>query len=169
MVKNFVIAFLGLSSFALGQIGVGTETPEAMVDIVGDLKIRVIENIEEPLYILVTNNDGLVRKISVDSFKNTLEPKFSCPILTNRDQYNLNFVSKLGYEKPGTRIRFIGVKNDGERIDNYFSASNQVSVINNATSPYSNYYLFTYTNGFGQSVDLTKPFEVYFGENRCQY
>src|SRR5690606_11661425 len=72
MITKFYLLSIALLAFfwqAQAQVGINTETPQAMLEVNGDLIVKEVEKCEEEDCfdtILVVNNEGLVKHLAKD-------------------------------------------------------------------------------------------------------
>lgn len=138
--------FILLPIFTIAQVGIGTESPQAMLEVKGDVIIRNVPEVQSVDYLLGWNEaEQKVIKIRPNNTSH------KCPQLKNRNQYNLHFESNHPIPNPNSSIT----------INNIIFTTTQIGIQNNK-------YLYRYTNSSGQFVDLIN-FVADFSGLICTY
>lgn len=147
--KKLFLAIILFAANLNAQVGIGTETPTATLDVVGDVRIHDIKEVSSIEYVLVSDNEGFVKKIPFSNFNTT---EWECPRLVEKTSYWLKFESIYTIKRPNDGLVIEGIN---------FSSSG--AWIN------SNKYFFTYTNVTGRPLNINRPISVNFVNGTCEY
>ena len=139
-----------ISGSLFSQVGINTEEPTAMLDVVGDVRFREIPTGVSTDSILVTNN-GYVRKISISDLG--IQGNHRCPILNRQESggWYIKFESDYSIPDPNSSLVIEGI--------NFVSAGTWIE---------ENEYHYSYSNTTGQGLNLNS-FQINFHGLLCNY
>lgn len=153
MKKLFLAILLPVLGFgqSFPGVGINTTTPTEALDVNGKIKSQDIPLVTSADYVLVTNADGVHRKMLLSSLSQNAG---TCPNF-NRNQSNgyfLLFESSSSIQNPNNSLVIQG--------KTFVSAGTYIQ---------NNTYYFSYTNTSGSALNINSPFSVNFGTLTCNY
>ena len=148
--KKLLFLFLMIPFLGISQVGINTQTPTETLDVNGSLRVRDVQEGSLTDSILVVNEDGVVRKISLSIL---IQDTSKCPNLVRNasNGYYLLFESDNSVNKPNDAITI------GE--SRFISAGTWIE---------GNKYYFSYTKVVGNPINLDN-FTVDFNGQTCKY
>ena len=142
-------------AMAFGQqnqgVCINCTDPSEKFDVNGKIRSRDIPLVTTADYVIVTNADGVHRKVLLSSLTQNAG---TCPNFIRNEShgYFLKFTSPSSIQNPNNALLIQG------------------KTFNPAgTYTLSNLYHFSYTNVSGSALNINNPFTVNFGTLQCNY
>lgn len=150
MTKYILAIALGIMAHSKGQVGIQTTAPTETLDVNGTLRVRDIPTVQSAEYIIVTNADGVHKKILLSSLQSN---SGTCPnFLRNQsDGYHIKFSSPASVPNPTNSLTI--------QNKNFVSAGAYIQ---------NNTYFYSWSNTTGQAININNM-TVNFSGLVCTY
>lgn len=142
------LILLLLPTLASSQVGINTQTPSAILDVNGDLRVRQIPTVNTAQYVLVVDNNGNVKKMALSAISNGTCPNF---LKSQSNGHYLLFSSSSSIPNPNDPLVISGL--------NFVSAGTWIQ---------NNTYFYSWSNTTGTPLNINN-FTVQFGNLTCNY
>lgn len=144
------LLFLLLPAIGFSQVGINTTSPSETLDVNGTFRTRNIPLVTTAEYVIVTNADGVHRKVLLSSL---IQNSGTCPnFLRNQSSgYHIKFSSPASVPNPNTDLTIQG--------KNFNAAGASIS---------NNTYFYSWSNTTGQPININN-FTVDFSGLVCTY
>lgn len=144
------LLFLLLPAIGFSQVGIQTTTPTETLDVNGTFRTRDIPLVTTAEYVIVTNADGVHRKVLLSSL--TQNPG-TCPnfLLNQSSGYHIKFSSPSSVPNPNNALTIQG--------KNFIPAGASIS---------NNTYFYSWSNTTGQAINIDNM-TVNFSGLICTY
>lgn len=141
---------IGFSQANYPGVGINNQNPTEALDVNGKIKSRDIPLVTTAEYVIVTNADGVHRKVLLSSLLSTPQ---SCPnfIKNESSGYYLKFSSASSISNPNNSLTINGIL--------FVQSGSWIS---------NNTYFYSWSNFTGTPLNINN-FTVNFGNQTCTY
>lgn len=148
---SILFPVLGFAQTNYPGVCINCTNPSEAMDVDGRIKARTIDLVTSAEYILVTNADGVHKKILLSSLS---QNSGTCPnfIRNQSNGHFLLFASPSSIPNPNNSLVIQG--------KTFVSAGTYIQ---------NNTYYFSYSNTTGVALNINNPFSVSFGNLICNY